>query len=166
MNLARHALPLLLLAPAFAAQAQQANTPTPNATWEQLSEADRAVLLQPLRERWNNADAAQRQRMYQHAARWRDMTPEQRAQARKGMGRFERLSPDQQAQMRALFDKTRGMDKQQRRETFALFHAMRDMTPAQRTELRAQWAKMNPQQRETWVREHAPPHRSHHGDRD
>ncbi len=156
-RLARFAFALLLLAPACALQAQQPPQPqAPDAAWEQLSEADRALLLQPLRERWNQADAGQRRRMYAHALRWRTMTPEQRARARIGIVRFERLSPAQRAQLRALFENTRGLDSQKRRQAFALFHAMRGMSPEARAALRQEWAKMSPQQRQAWMQAHAP----------
>ncbi len=65
-----HTLPLLmtlLLLPAVPAVAQSAAPaarPAPAAplpAWEQLSEAQRESLLAPLRDRWNSADAGQRQ---------------------------------------------------------------------------------------------------------
>ena len=105
----------------------------------------------------------QRQRMLDHATRWRDMPAEERANARVGMKRFHRLSPEQQAQMRVLYNKTRDMKPQERREAFALFHAMRDMNAEQRQDLRNRWAKMSPEQRETWMREHAPRRHGHKG---
>jgi len=161
MKMLRLALPLLLLTatPAFA---QQAATPPGN--WDQLDAAQRELLLQPVRDRWNLADAEQRQKMLDHARRWRDMPPEERARARVGVKRFDRLSPEQQAQMRVLFAKTRDMKPEDRREAFALFHAMRDMNAEQREALRARWTRMTPEQREAWMREHAP-RRGKHGDR-
>ncbi len=160
MKMLRLALPLLLIAaaPAFAQQ-----TAPPPGNWEQLDAEQRELLLQPVRDRWNLSDAQQRQRMLDHARRWRDMPPEERAKARVGVKRFDNLSPEQQAQMRVLFAKTRDMSKQERRETFALYHAMRDMDATQRQALRDQWAKMTPEQRETWMREHAPRHHGHEG---
>ena len=77
------ALPLLLtlaLLPAVPALAQNA-TPAPAApvaplpAWEQLSESQRESLLAPLRDRWNSADAGQRQRMLSHGQRWQSMSP-------------------------------------------------------------------------------------------
>lgn len=160
MKMLRLALPLLLIlaAPAFAQQ----TTPPPG-NWEQLDAAQRELLMQPVRDRWNLSDTEQRQRMLDHARRWRDMPPEERAKARVGVKRFDRLSPEQQAQMRVLFAKTRDMSKQERRETFALYHAMRDMDATQRQALRDQWAKMSPEQREAWMRERAPRHGGHRG---
>lgn len=154
------ALVLLLMAtaPAFA---QQSAPPPGN--WEQLGAADQELLMQPVRDRWNLADAEQRQRMLDHARRWRDMPPDERAKARVGVKRFHRLSPEQQAQMRVLFAKTRDMNPQERREAFALFHAMRDMDAQQRQALRDRWAKMTPEQREAWMREHSPHHGKHKG---
>ena len=140
---------LLLAAPAFA---QDSAKPA----WDQLQDSDRELLVEPLRDRWNNADAAQRARMLEHARRWRDMPREQRARAHVGMRRFHKLTPEQRAQMKVLFDKTRNMDRRERRQAFALFHAMRGMSAAEREALRTQWAKMSPQQRDDWIREHAP----------
>ncbi|HCT24840.1 MAG TPA: hypothetical protein DIW85_01375, partial [Stenotrophomonas sp.] len=82
-------LPLLLtlsLLPAVPALAQSTATapaarPAPAAplpAWEQLSEAQRDSLLAPLRDRWNGADAGQRQRMLSHGQRWQSMSPEER----------------------------------------------------------------------------------------
>lgn len=149
LALAASLLSLLLTTPALAQDTAQP-------AWDQLPAADRELLLQPVRERWNNADAAQRARMLEHARRWRDMPPEQRARAHVGMRRFDKLTPEQQAQMKVLFDKTRGMDRRERRQAFALFHAMRGMSVQQRDALRAQWSKMSSQQREDWMRENAP----------
>lgn len=140
---------LLFAAPAFA---QDSAKPA----WDQLQDSDRELLVEPLRDRWNNADAAERARMLEHARRWRDMPREQRARAHVGMRRFHKLTPEQQAQMKVLFDKTRNMDRRERRQAFALFHAMRGMSAAEREALRTQWAKMSPQQRDDWMREHAP----------
>ena len=41
---------------------------------------------------------------------------------------------------------------------------MRDMNAEQREALRARWTRMTPEQREAWMREHAP-RRGKHGDR-
>ena len=162
MKMLRLALPLLLAiaAPAFA---QQSATSPGN--WDQLDAAQRDLLMQPVRDRWNLADAEQRQRMLDHARRWHDMPPEERARARVGVKRFHRLSPEQQAQMRVLFAKTRDMKPQERREAFALFHAMRDMNTQQREALRERWGTMTAEQREAWMREHAPRRGGHKGQR-
>ena len=93
LALAASLLSLLLATPAVAQDTAQP-------AWDQLPAADRELLLQPVRERWNNADAAQRARMLEHARRWRDMPPEQRARAHVGMRRFDKLTPEQQAQAR------------------------------------------------------------------
>ena len=143
-------LPLLLtlsLLPAVPALAQSAaHTPaarplpaTPLPAWEQLSEAQRESLLAPLRDRWNGADAGQRQRMLSHGQRWQSMSPEERDKARRGLRRFEHMSPEQREQARALFGQ------------------MRDMPPAQREALRERWSQMTPEQRKDWVRDNPPP---------
>jgi hypothetical protein len=67
-----HTLPLLmtlLLLPASRRWRRAPRPPcgalpaAPLPAWEQLSEAQRESLLAPLRDRWNSADAGQRQRM-------------------------------------------------------------------------------------------------------
>src|SRR2546427_11468979 len=63
--------------------------------WEQLSEAQRESLLAPLRDRWNSADASQRQRMLSHGQRWQSMSPEERDKARRGLRRFEHMRSEE-----------------------------------------------------------------------
>ncbi|KRG74135.1 hypothetical protein ABB28_07915 [Stenotrophomonas chelatiphaga] len=129
---------LVMLSAGGAAFAQDAAPPA----WEQLSPDQRDALVAPLRDRWNSAPPAQRQRMLQHGQRWQSMTPEQRDQARKGMRRFDGMSPEQREQARALFGKMRGM------------------SPEQRNELRARWGTMTNDQRRQWVRDNPPPPRN------
>ena len=130
-------LPLLLAflaAPALAQSTQPASALPP---WEQLSPAQRDLLIGPIRERWNaNPDA--RARLLEHAQRWRQLTPQQRASAHHGLGRWEGMNPQQRTTMRALFQK------------------MRDMSPAARRALREQWRTMTPEQRRAWVAQHPP----------
>ncbi|MGO4551650.1 DUF3106 domain-containing protein [Lysobacter sp. 2RAF19] len=126
----------LLAMPAFA---QQTPAPTPApAQWEQLSPAERDVLIAPIRDRWNNADADQRRRMLEHARRWTTMTPEQREAAHKGMRRWDHLSPDQRDQARELFER------------------MRSMPPEERHALKEKWLDMTPEQRKAWLDAHPP----------
>lgn len=139
MKSPRYALLVCLLctAPLFA------QTPTPASTaparsypaWEQLSVAEREMLLAPVRERWNgNPDA--RAKMMEHAQRWQTMTPAQRQRAHSGMKRWAHMSPEQRAHTRALFGE------------------MRKLTPEQRQELRAKWKAMTPAAREAWIKAH------------
>ena len=100
--------------------------------WDQLSPAQRDLVIAPLRDRWN-ADPQVRARLFQHAQRWQQLTPEQRARMRHGLRKWEHMDPQQRETMRTLF------------------HRMRDLTPEQRTALREQWRKMTPQQRREWV---------------
>lgn len=51
---------------------REAETPMPE--WEKLTQQQRQVLIDALRERWNEAPE-ERPRMYRHARRWLDMTP-------------------------------------------------------------------------------------------
>ncbi len=105
--------------------------------WEQLSPAQRDLLVAPIRERWDsNPDA--RGRMFQHAQRWRQLSPMQRDKAHEGQGRWEAMPSDQRRTMRALFQKTR------------------DMTPEQRRALREQWRAMTPEERRAYVGQNRP----------
>ena len=135
----RTRLSILLLAlcaaPAFASQPAQ-NTPTPPA-WEQLSQAERELLVAPVRERWN-ANPTQRARMLDHAQRWQTMTPEQRERAHHGMKRWSRMDQEKRQEMRALYQKMRTLD------------------PGQRKALREQWKAMTPEQRKAWIEANSP----------
>ncbi len=135
------ALALLPAAPALA-QTHAPAPPTPGAplpAWDQLSPAQREAVLAPLRDRWNGADAGQRQRMLAHGQRWQSMSPEERDKARRGLRRFEHMSPEQREQARALFGQ------------------MRQLPPAQRDALRDRWSRMTPEERRDWVRDNPPP---------
>lgn len=149
-------LALAALLPA-AAHAQAANgaAPQPLPPWEQLTPAQREELTAPLRERWN-ANPDERARMLERARRWRAMPPEQRKRAHRGMHRWEHMDPVKRAQMRILFERTRGLPKAQRREAMVLFRAMLPMSPEEREQLKQRWQKMTPEEREQWMREHAP----------
>ena len=148
MKLFRHALVLSLLCttPVLAqtAPSDQGN-PAPATTtrtypaWEQLSVAEREMLIAPVRERWNS-NPQSRARLMDHAQRWQTMTPEQRKKAHHGMKRWGHMTPEQRTQSRALFGE------------------MRNMPPEQRQELRAKWKAMTPAEREAWIKAHpAPP---------
>ncbi|GAB3099243.1 DUF3106 domain-containing protein [Lysobacter terrae] len=132
------ALALLCSAPAFA-QTAPAAKPAPAAAtraypaWEQLSVAERDMLLAPVRERWNS-NPDERARMMEHAQRWQTMTPEQRQRMHRGMDRWGHMSPEQRAQARALFGQ------------------MRKMSPEERQKLRAEWKSMTPAEREAWLK--------------
>ena len=117
--------------PAFAQS--QAGQPLP--AWEQLSDAERELLVAPIRERWN-ANPDQRARLMHHAERWRSMTPEQRRHARHGMKRWAHLDPEERARARVLFGE------------------MRRMNPGQRKALRARWKEMTSAERDAWVEAH------------
>lgn len=111
----------------------------PPPAWEQLTPQQRDALIAPVRDRWNDASPPQRERMLQHGERWQRMTPEQRELARRGRHRFENMSPEQREQARALFAQ------------------MRTLGPAERDALRERWAKMTPEQRQTWLKANPAP---------
>jgi len=115
-------------------------SPTPLPAWDKLTPQQREALIAPVRDRWNR-EPEDRGRMLERAERWQAMTPEQRAQARHGMKRFEGMSPDQ------------------RRHARALYARMKTLGPEQREALREQWKKMTAEQRESWMRDNAPPPR-------
>lgn len=96
--------------------------------WEQLTPAQRELLIAPVRERWNTRPA-DRARMLNHAQRWRTMTPEQRARARHGVDRWQGMSPEQRAEARQVFERMRRLDPEQRRE---LRDRLKGMTPDER----------------------------------
>ena len=124
---------VFLLASVFcSAPALAATPPAPLPAWEQLTPAQRALVIAPIRDRWNASPEA-RGRMYQHAQRWQQLTPQQRLAARHGMWKWQHMDPAQRESARALF------------------HRMRDMTPEQRRALRDRWHAMTPQQRHDWV---------------
>jgi len=105
--------------------------------WDQLTPAQRELLLAPVRERWNG-NPAERVRMYQHAERWRTMTPEQRQRAHRGMRRWSHMNPEQRDEARTLFERSR------------------NMTPDQRKALREEFKAMTPQQRKAWLEQNPP----------
>ena len=137
----RLALTFLLLCAVAPVLAQRPEPAAPPArqypAWEQLSQAERELLIAPLRERWN-AQPQSRDRMMQHARRWELMTPEQRKRAHHGHDRWRHMKPAEREHARALFDK------------------MQTMSPEQRRALRAQWKSMTPEQREQWIERNAP----------
>ncbi len=143
--------------PPLSAGAQEsrdaANQPLP--AWEQLTPARRNELIAPLRERWN-ANPDERAHMLERARRWHAMPPEQRRRAHRGMRRWEHMDPVKRAQMRILFERTRNLPREQRREAMVLFRAMLPMSPEEREQLRQRWQRMTPEEREAWMREHAP----------
>ena len=134
--------------PAFAQSRKTAPATESLPAWEQLTPAQRELLIAPLRDRWNR-DPDQRPRMLDHAKRWQSMPPGERDRARRGMQRWEGMSPEQRDQARALFEAMKGMDKEGRKAFLA------------------QWKAMTPQQRKQWMDAHpAPPHRHGPPDRD
>jgi len=129
---------LLLALCATPAFAQPAGPALP--AWDQLTPAQREQLIAPLRERWNNADAPQRQRMLAHAQRWQQLTPEQRRRAHHGVQRWQHMDPAQREQMQALFASIRPLPREQQREILR------------------QWRQMTPEQKQAWLKAHpAPP---------
>lgn len=129
---------LALAGPSLAAE-PGAGKPLP--TWEQLTPAQRDLLIAPMRERWNSLEPARRQNMLERAHRWQTMSPEQRERAQHGMKRWQHMSPEKREQTRALFSHMRTLDE------------------AQRKAMMARWRAMTPQQRDAWLEQHPAPKR-------
>ncbi len=127
-------LAFLCASPAIAQETARVAAPP---AWEQLSTAERELLIAPVRERWNSKPD-ERARMLEHAHRWQTMTPEQRERAHHGMKRWSHMDPEKRAEARALFGK------------------MRHMSPKQRKALRQQWQAMTPEQRKAWIEANPP----------
>ena len=140
----RHTAPLFLLVALALAHAdaleQDANKPaaTPLPAWDQLTPAQRELLIAPVRDRWNR-EPERRPLLMEFAKRWQTMPPPQRERARQGMRRWEGMTPEQREQARALF------------------HAVRDMDKDARRAFMDKWRQMSPQQQADWVRAHPAP---------
>jgi hypothetical protein len=130
----------LCAGPAFAADPPATGTAAALPAWDDLTPAQRELLLAPVRERWN-ANPAARARMLEHARRWQQLTPQQRARMHDGARRWQHLSPERREHARALFVR------------------MRHMSPGERQAFRQQWAKMTPAQRKAWLEANPPPRR-------
>lgn len=137
----------ILLAPAFAWAQDKPADAAPLPEWDQLSSAQRADLIAPLRDRWNS-NPEERARLYERASRWKAMPADARQRAHHGMQRWEKMSPAQREQAQALFHAMRGMDAGARKDFLATWHAM------------------TPQQRNDWVSAHPAPERRRRPDRD
>lgn len=125
----------LALAP-LAASAQSAAASEPLPEWDQLTAQQRELLLDPVRQRWNNSTPEKRRHMLEHARRWQSMTPEQREHARHGMKRWRDMPPERRRQARALFGHIRGLPE------------------AERKAMVERWKAMTPAEREAWVEAH------------
>ena len=121
------------LTPALAQSAAPAQT-LPE--WDQLTPAQRELLIAPTRDRWNR-EPERRQQFMEFAQRWRSLPTDQRRNARRGMQRWESMTPQQRDEARAVFHATRSMDRDARR---SFMENWRNMTPQQR----ADWVKAHP----------------------
>lgn len=130
----RAALGVALLAslvwPAFA------QSPAPLPAWDELTPAQRELLIAPIRERWNT-EPAQRPRMLAHAERWKTLTPEQRRRARHGVHRWQQMDPEERTRMRAVFAHLRTLPEPERPAFMARWRAMSD-------EQKRAWAQAHP----------------------
>lgn len=90
---------------------------TPAATpWASLSEADRAALIEPTRERWERATPEQQQRMLDRARFWASLSAEQKRLARAGVERWRDASPEQRARMREAWQRRQEQRRERRGE--------------------------------------------------
>lgn len=137
------------LSPAFAGppgagggprQARQVDQGPPPPQWEQLTPAQREMVIAVLRDRWND-NPQERTRMLKHAERWKAMTPDQRRQAHQGMHRWADMKPQERQRMRALYEASKRMSPEDRE---ALRRKLQSMTPEQRRE----WLRQQREQRQ------------------
>lgn len=135
---------LALLVPGAALSGPPAPTPPDAPTlpaWDQLSDAQREVLLATVRDRWND-NPDHRAHMYERAQRWSHMTPDERNRAQRGVRRWQHMDPSQRGQARAIYER------------------MKTMSSEERSALRDRWKTMTPAQRDAWVKQ-APPVAGH-----
>jgi hypothetical protein len=98
-----------------------------------LSEADRAALIEPTRERWERATPEQQQRYLDRARFWASLTPEQKRLARAGAERFRQADPEQRGRLREVWRR------------------FQSLPPAEREEARRTWESLSPAQRRAWL---------------
>lgn len=108
-------------------------TTAADADWEALPEADRAALVAPMRERWERASPAQRQRMLDRARFWASLSPEQKQLARTGVDRYRQARPEQRERLREAWQR------------------LQAMPPEQREAARRTWEALTPRQRRAWL---------------
>jgi hypothetical protein len=127
-----HAAPLAAQAaagkPATAPATAPAGTP-----WAALSEADRAALIEPTRERWERATPEQQQRYLDRARFWASLTPEQKRLARAGAERW------------------RDSDARQRGRLREVWQRLQALPPAEREAARRTWESLDARQRRAWL---------------
>lgn len=116
---------------------QEQSPPPPR--WEQLTPAQREMIVAVMRDRWND-NPRERGRMLRHAERWKAMTPDQRRQAHQGMHRWADMKPEDRQRMRALYDESKRLSPQERE---ALRRKLQSMTPEERRE----WLRQKREQR-------------------
>jgi hypothetical protein len=133
-------IPLGLVALAFAfglstrLAAQPAGTADAAGTpWSELSEADRAALVEPMRERWERATPEQQQRYLERARFWASLTPEQKRMARSGAERW------------------RASDARQRGRLREAWQRLQALPPAEREAARRTWESLDAKQRRAWL---------------
>ncbi len=116
-----------------ASPAESAPAPRAAVAWSALSEADREALSDPIRERWERADAEQQQRLLERARLWANLSPEEKRMARAGAQRWDRS------------------DAHQRRSLRDVWARMQALPPAERQAAREAWDKLSPRQRRAWL---------------
>lgn len=133
-------LPAAFIVASLAAFAMPASARPPAAlpAWDELTPAQRELLIAPVRERWN-AEPAQRPRMLAHAERWKTLTPEQRQRARHGVHRWQGMDPEERMRMRAVFAH------------------LRTLPEAERPAFMARWRAMSDEQKRSWAQAHPAP---------
>ncbi|MGL6289315.1 MAG: DUF3106 domain-containing protein [Silanimonas sp.] len=130
-----HAAPLAAQAATSApASASSAPASTPAGTpWSALSDADRAALIEPTRERWERATPEQQRRYLERARFWAGLTPEQKRMARAGAERWRDSNGRQRGRLREVWQR---------------FQAL---PPAERETARRTWESLDARQRRAWL---------------
>lgn len=109
------------------------STGTAATPWESLSDADRAALVEPVRERWNRATPEQQQRYLERARFWASLTPDQKQMARTGVERWQ------------------ASNQQQRRRLREVWQRFQAMPSAEREAARRTWESLDARQRRAWL---------------
>lgn len=123
---------ILLLLACGTATVASAQAPAAR-SWESLSDADRAALIEPTRERWERATPEQQQRYLDRARFWASLTPEQKRLARAGAERYQQANAEQRGRLREIWRR------------------LQTLPPAERDAARRTWDALSPPQRRAWL---------------
>ena len=118
-----------------------ANADSAATDWDQLNEAQQAVLTN-LEDGWETIPDERRQRLITGASRWIEMTPEQREQAKSRLQQWKNTSPEEKAIMRQRMKEFHDLPlelKQAMRNKYQWFN---DLPEEEREKLRNRWENL------------------------